>query len=204
MNNRKFGYVRVSAKDQNETRQISAMLNFGILQRDIYIDKQSGKNFDRPQYQIMLNNIRHGDLAVFLSLDRMGRNYAEIQEQWKYIIYTLGADIKILDMELLDTRCEDNSLDRRFMCDLILQILAYVAEKERNNIRIRQAQGIAEAKARNVKFGRPRVKYPDNWIEVINIWTARQITAKQAMSQLGLKRSTFYNLVKKGGKNHDR
>ena len=204
MNNRKFGYVRVSAKDQNETRQISAMLNFGILQRDIYIDKQSGKNFDRPQYQIMLNNIRHGDLAVFLSLDRMCRNYAEIQEQWKYIIYTLGADIKILDMELLDTRCEDNSLDRRFMCDLILQILAYVAEKERNNIRIRQAQGIAEAKARNVKFGRPRVKYPDNWIEVINIWTARQITAKQAMSQLGLKRSTFYNLVKKGGKNHDR
>lgn len=204
MNNRKFGYVRVSAKDQNETRQISAMLNFGILQRDIYIDKQSGKNFDRPQYQIMLNNIRHGDLAVFLSLDRMGRNYAEIQEQWKYIIYTLGADIKILDMELLDTRCEDNSLDRRFMCDLILQILAYVAEKERNNIRIRQAQGIAEAKARNVKFGRPRVKYPDNWIEVINIWTARQITAKQAMSQLGLKRSTFYNLVKKGGENHDR
>lgn len=204
MDNRKFGYVRVSAKDQNEVRQVSAMLDFGISQRDIYIDKQSGKNFDRPQYQIMLNNIRHGDLVVFLSLDRMGRNYAEIQEQWKYIIYTLGADINILDMELLDTRCEDNSLDRRFMCDLILQILAYVAEKERNNIRIRQAQGIAEAKARNVKFGRPKVEYPDNWDKVINLWTARQITAKEAMSQLGLKRSTFYNLVKEGGENHDR
>ena len=160
MENRTFGYVRVSSKDQNEGRQIAALKEFGISDRDIYIDKQSGKNFDREQYQIMLNNIRSGDLVVFLSLDRMGRNYTEIQEQWKYITVALDADIKILDMPLLDTRCDDNNLDKRFMCDLILQILAYVAEKERLNIRSRQAQGIAQAKANNVKFGRPKIPNP--------------------------------------------
>lgn len=196
MENRQFGYIRVSSKDQNEARQISALLEFGISERDIYIDKQSGKDFNRRQYQILLNNIRKGDLVVFLSLDRMGRNYTEIQEQWKYITTNLGADIKILDMPLLDTREEENSLDRKFMCDLILQILAYVAEKERINIRSRQAQGIAAAKANNVKFGRPRVSYPDNWNEVYSAWASGEITAKSAMEQLRLKRSTFYKLVK--------
>ena len=195
MENRQFGYIRVSSKDQNETRQISALLEFGISERDIYIDKQSGKDFNRRQYQILLNNIRKGDLVVFLSLDRMGRNYTEIQEQWKYITTTLGANIKILDMPLLDTREEENSLDRKFMCDLILQILAYVAEKERINIRSRQAQGIAAAKANNVKFGRPRISYPENWSEVYSAWTSGEITAKSAMEQLKLKRSTFYKLV---------
>ena len=196
MENRQFGYIRVSSKDQNETRQISALLEFGISERDIYIDKQSGKDFNRRQYQILLNNIRKGDLVVFLSLDRMGRNYTEIQEQWKYITTNLGADIKILDMPLLDTREEENSLDRKFMCDLILQILAYVAEKERINIRSRQAQGIAAAKANNVKFGRPKISYPDNWNEVYSAWTSGKITAKSAMEQLRLKRSTFYKLTK--------
>ena len=196
MDNRQFGYVRVSSKDQNEARQISALLNFGISERDIYIDKQSGKDFNRTQYQVLLNNIRSGDLVVFLSLDRMGRNYTEIQEQWKYITTTLGADIKILDMPLLDTREEGNSLDRRFMCDLILQILAYVAEKERANIRSRQAQGIASAKSNNVKFGRPIISRPENWDEVYSLWQSGQITATTAMKQLGLKRSTFYKLAK--------
>lgn len=196
MDNRQFGYVRVSSKDQNEARQISALLNFGISERDIYIDKQSGKDFNRTQYQVLLNNIRMGDLVIFLSLDRMGRNYTEIQEQWKYITTTLGADIKILDMPLLDTREEGNSLDRRFMCDLILQILAYVAEKERTNIRSRQAQGIATAKANNVKFGRPEIVRPENWGEIYSLWQSRKITATAAMKQLGLKRSTFYKLVK--------
>ena len=191
-----YGYVRVSSKDQNEARQISALLNFGISERDIYIDKQSGKDFNRTQYQVLLNNIRSGDLVVFLSLDRMGRNYTEIQEQWKYITTTLGADIKILDMPLLDTREEGNSLDRRFMCDLILQILAYVAEKERANIRSRQAQGIASAKSNNVKFGRPIISRPENWDEVYSLWQSGQITATTAMKQLGLKRSTFYKLAK--------
>lgn len=197
MDNRQFGYVRVSSKDQNEARQISALLDFGISERDVYIDKQSGKDFNRTQYQVLLNNIRTGDLVVFLSLDRMGRNYTEIQEQWKYITTTLGADIKILDMPLLDTREEGNSLDRRFMCDLILQILAYVAEKERANIRSRQAQGIATAKANNVKFGRPEIIRPENWDEIYNLWMSGQITATTAMKQLGLKRSTFYNMVRK-------
>lgn len=197
MDNRQFGYVRVSSKDQNEARQISVLLDFGISERDIYIDKQSGKDFNRTQYQVLLNNIRMGDLVVFLSLDRMGRNYTEIQEQWKYITTTLGADIKILDMPLLDTREEGNSLDRRFMCDLILQILAYVAEKERANIRSRQAQGIASAKANNVKFGRPEVVRPENWDEIYNLWISGQITATSAIKQLGLKRSTFYNMVRK-------
>ena len=196
MENRTFGYVRVSSKDQNEGRQIAALKEFGISDRDIYIDKQSGKNFDREQYQIMLNNIRSGDLVVFLSLDRMGRNYTEIQEQWKYITVALDVDIKILDMPLLDTRCDDNNLDKRFMCDLILQILAYVAEKERLNIRFRQAQGIAQAKANNVKFGRPKIPKPDNWDEVITDWKSGKITATAAMQLLGLKRSTFYELVK--------
>lgn len=196
MDNRQFGYVRVSSKDQNEARQISALTKFGISERDMYIDKQSGKNFDRKQYQLMLNNIRSGDLVVFLSLDRMGRNYTEIKQQWQYITCTLGADIKILDMELLDTRCESGNLDRRFMCDLILQILAYVAEKERVN-RSRQAQGIKEAKAKNVRFGRPAIPYPDNWDDVYARWKNGSLTAKSAMQELGLKRSTFYGLIKR-------
>lgn len=198
MDNRKFGYIRVSTKDQNEARQIVALKEFGISERDIYIDKQSGRDFNREQYQLMLRNIRENDLVVFLSLDRMGRNYSEIQEQWRYITHELKADIKILDMDLLDTRGNgDNSLDRKFICDLTLQILAYVAEKERINIRARQQQGIAAAKANNVKFGRPRVEKPDNWDEVIGRWKKGAITAKLAMDILGIKRSTFYSLLKK-------
>ena len=197
MDNRKFGYIRVSTKEQNETRQIMALQEFGISERDIYIDKQSGKDFNREQYQLMLRNIRENDLVVFLSLDRMGRNYSEIQEQWRYITHELKADIKILDMDLLDTRGNgDNSLDRKFICDLTLQILAYVAEKERINIRARQEQGIAAAKANNVKFGRPKIEKPDNWDKVIREWKNGEITAKMAMDRLNLKKSTFYALIK--------
>lgn len=196
MENRKFGYCRISSSDQNETRQIVALKEFGISERDIYIDKQSGKDFHRSQYQLMLNNIRAGDLVVFLSLDRMGRNYTEIQAQWRYIVHELKADIKILDMELLDTRAENQSLDRKFICDLVLQILSYVAEKECVNIRSRQQQGIALAKQNQVKFGRPKIQKPENWDIVISDWKDGKITAKTAMNLLGLKRSTFYQLVK--------
>jgi len=196
MENRKFGYCRISSADQNEHRQIVALKEFGISERDIYIDKQSGKDFHRSQYQLMLNNIRAGDLVVFLSLDRMGRNYTEIQEQWRYIVHERKADIKILDMELLDTRAENQSLDRKFICDLVLQILSYVAEKERINIRSRQQQGIALAKQNQVKFGRPKIQKPENWDIVISDWKDGKITAKTAMNLLGLKRSTFYQLVK--------
>lgn len=197
MENRTFGYCRISDSSQNELRQLIALKEFGISERDIYIDKQSGKDFDRKQYQIMLNNIREGDLVVFLSLDRMGRNYTEIQEQWRYITRELKADIKILDMDLLDTRGNsENSLDRRFICDLVLQILSYVAEKERENIRARQVQGIAAAKANKVKFGRPKIEKPDNWNDVIRQWQNDEITAKRAMELMGMKKSTFYALFK--------
>ena len=196
MEKRIFGYMRISSSDQNELRQLIAFKEFGISERDIYIDNQSGKDFNRKEYKLMLNNIRENDLVVFMSLDRMGRNYSEIQEQWRYITKELKADIKILDMDLLDTRGDNNSLDRKFICDLTLQILAYVAEKERINIKTRQAQGIAAAKANNVKFGRPKTEKPDNWDEVITRWKDKEITAKQAMQELGLKRATFYSMIK--------
>lgn len=197
MENRIFGYCRISDSSQNEIRQLIALKEFGISERDIYIDKQSGKDFSRKQYQIMLNNIREGDLVVFLSLDRMGRNYTEIQEQWRYITHELKADIKILDIDLLDTRADNNSsLDRKFICDLTLQILAFVAEKERINIKSRQAQGIAAARANNVQFGRPKIEKPDNWSEVIRQWHNNEITAKKAMELLNMKKSTFYSLLK--------
>lgn len=197
MENRTFAYCRISDPSQSELRQILAFKELGISERDIYIDKLSGKDFKREQYQVMLNNIREGDLVVFLSLDRMGRNYTEIQEQWRYITHELKADIKILDMDLLDTRADNNSsLDKKFICDLTLQILAYVAEKERENIRARQAQGIAAAKANNVQFGRPKIEKPDNWNEVISQWQNSEITAKKAMDLLNMKKSTFYSLLK--------
>ncbi len=197
MENRTFAYCRISDPSQSELRQILAFKELGISERDIYIDKLSGKDFKREKYQIMLNNIREGDLVVFLSLDRMGRNYTEIQEQWRFITHELKADIKILDMDLLDTRADNNSsLDRKFICDLTLQILAYVAEKERENIKSRQAQGIAAAMANNVKFGRPKIEKPDNWNEVIWQWQNKEITAKKALEILNMKKSTFYSLLK--------
>ena len=190
------GYVRVSSKDQNEARQIAALKEFGVQDRDIYIDKQSGKDFNRIEYQRMLNCIRKGDLLVVLSIDRLGRNYTEIQEQWRYITGTLNADIKVLDMPLLDTRANGDTIDTRFVSDLTLQILSYVAQKERESIKVRQAQGIAAAKAQGKVLGRPKATYPNNWEEVYRQWHDRkEITAKTAMEQLGLKRNTFYKLA---------
>ena len=192
MENRTFGYARVSSKDQNESRQVSALLDFGVNERELYVDKQSGKDFNREQYQLMLRNIRKGDLVVFLSLDRMGRNYTEIREQWNYLTNTLGADIKILDMELLDTRANDNSLDRKFICDLVFQILSYVAEKERINIRHRQEQGIREAQKRGVHFGRKAIVLPENFDSVVEQYENGEISPKNAIALLGMTRSSFY------------
>jgi len=190
------GYARVSSKDQHEVRQLNALREFGVQDRDIYIDKQSGKNFDRIEYQRMLNCIRKDDLLVVMSIDRLGRNYSEIQEQWRYITNNLGADIKVLDMPLLDTRTTTDTIDSRFISDLVLQILSYVAQKERENIRSRQAQGIAAAKAQGKVLGRPKATYPDKWDEVYNLWyMKKEITAKEAMERLGLKRNTFYKLA---------
>lgn len=198
MDNRTYGYARVSTRDQNEARQIDAFLEAGISKRDIYIDKASGKNFERENYLLLRDRIlREGDLLVILSIDRLGRNYTDILEEWRYITQTIKADIRVLDMPLLDTRSSDqNKLDNRFVADLVLQILSYVAEKERENIKKRQEQGIAIAKAKGKHLGRPKATYPDNFEEVYDIWKSGEITARKAMEQLGLKPTTFYKLVK--------
>lgn len=193
---RTHGYARVSSKDQNEERQLKELREFGISDRDIYIDKQSGKDFNRIEYQRLINVLRKGDLLVVQSIDRLGRNYNDIQGQWKYITNELAVDIKVLDMPLLDTRANDDNLDNRFIADLVLQILSYVAQKERENIRRRQAQGIANAKAQGKVLGRPRVTYPDNWKEVYQKWFNKECTAKEAMKITGLKRNSFYKLAK--------
>ncbi len=195
METRIHGYARVSTKEQNEARQINALKDFGISERDIYIDKISGKSFDRPEYKRLLNVIRKGDLVVVLSLDRLGRNYTEVQEQWRYITDESGADLKVLDMPLLDTRASKDTIDSRFVSDLVLQILSYVAAKERENIKARQAQGIANAKAQGKILGRPRAEKPERWNEIYRQWENKQITAVAAMKILGLKTNTFYKFV---------
>ena len=193
---RMHGYIRVSSKDQNEARQINELKEFGIEDRDIYVDKISGKDFNRPEYERLLNVLREGDLLVVTSIDRLGRNYTAIQEQWKYITNELKCNIKVLDMPLLDTGMQENNIDSRFISDLVLQILSYVAEKERNSIKVRQAQGIADAKAKGKVLGRPKATYPDNWNEVYDLWyNKKEITAKEAMDRMNLKRNTFYKLV---------
>lgn len=201
---RVHGYARVSTKEQNEARQIKALKEQGIADRDIYIDKVSGKSFERPEYKRLLNVVRKGDLIVVLSIDRLGRNYTEVQEQWRYITHELGANIKVIDMPLLDTTTALNNLDSRFIADLVLQILSYVAQKERESIRQRQRQGIdgmpiIDGKRVSVKtgiaMGRPRAKHPDNWDEVYAEWKEKKITAVKAMGILRLKPNTFYKFV---------
>lgn len=200
----KYGYARVSTIDQNLDRQLKQLHDEGIDDRHIITDKASGKDFNRKGYNSLVGTentvpmLREGDLLVICSLDRLGRNYSEIKEQWEYITHTLKADIKVLDMPLLDTSSNnENNLDKKFIADLVLQILSYTAEKERINIRTRQRQGIDIALQNGVKFGRPSIDYPENWEKVYKQWKDEKITAKTAMELLDLKRNTFYRLVKK-------
>ena len=164
-----YGYARVSSKEQNLDRQIKELKAAGVEERNILTDKQSGKDFDRKSYNLLVGTentaplLREGDLLTVYSIDRLGRNYDEIMKQWKYITQELKADIRILDMPLLDTRSNGNNLDSRFVADLVLQILSYVAQKERENIKIRQAQGIAVAKEQGKHLGRPAAEFPENW-----------------------------------------
>jgi len=204
MTSKVFGYARVSTKEQNECRQIEGFKSEGIDERDIYIDKKSGKDFDREQYKIMLGNLREGDLLIVASIDRLGRDYNEILEQWRHITMTLKADVKVLDMPLLDTRANPQSLDSRFIADLVLQILSYVANKERESILKRQRQGIdvmpvVDGKKVSAKTGRatgrPNIQKPDNWNEVYKKWVNKEITAVAAQKVLGLKTNTFYSFV---------
>lgn len=196
--NRTYGYARVSTRDQNEARQVTAFLEMGISERDIYIDKASGKDFKRENYMLLRDRImREGDLLVILSIDRLGRNYTDIMQEWRHITQTVRADIKVLDMPLLDTRANSHDkLDNKFIADLVLQILSYVAEKERENIKKRQEQGIAAAKAVGKHLGRPKATFPEEFETVYNIWKKKDITARKAMEMLNMKPTTFYKLVR--------
>lgn len=187
-----FAYIRVSAKDQNENRQIDALEAAGIENAKLFIDKSSGKDFNRQQYKKMLKRMRLGDVLYVKSIDRLGRNYEEIIEQWRILTKDKGIDIVVLDMPLLDTR-KDKNLMGTFIADLVLQILSFVAETERANIKQRQAEGIAAAKARGVKFGRPKKEMPDNFGELATMWFNGQITGSEAARKCGVALSTFRN-----------
>lgn len=195
MSNKVFGYARVSSKEQNEERQLNAFKEFGIDERDIYVDKQSGKDFNRDNYLVLKHILRENDLLVIKSIDRLGRNYNMIIEEWKDITQNTKADIVVIDMPLLDTR-NNKDLLGTFISDLILQILSYVAEQERIFIKQRQKEGIENALNKGVKFGRPKIEKPANFDNVINQWKKKEIKSKDAMSMLNLKPNTFYNLLK--------
>ena len=175
-----YGYVRVSSKDQHTDRQMDAMAAQGIPAKHIYIDRQSGKDFKRPAYQRLMRRLKEGDRLVIKSIDRLGRNYDEILEQWRQITKEKGVDIFVLDMPLLNTSDEEAGITRVFIADLVLQILAYVAQTEREFIRERQKEGIASAKARGVQFGRPKMQIPENFDEIFERIQSKKITAKDA------------------------
>ena len=170
-----YGYIRVSSVDQNEDRQLIALRGKGVAMRHIYLDKQSGKDFHRPQYKRLVKALKPGDLLYVLSIDRLGRDYREIQQQWQLLTKEKGVDICVLDMPLLDTR-QGKDLMGTFIADLVLQILSFVAQSERENIRRRQQEGIAAAKARGVKFGRPPLPLPENFYEVHRRWRNKELT----------------------------
>lgn len=188
-----YGYVRVSSKDQNEARQLNAMVERSIPSKNIFVDKQSGKDFNRPQYKRLLRKLKPGDLLIVHSIDRLGRNYDEILEQWRIITKEKQADIYVLDFPLLDTRSRsgDGDLTGRFISDLVLQTLAYVAQKERESIRQRQAEGIAAAKARDVHFGRQALPRPPEFDELCRLWEQGEISAREAAKRINVSHSTF-------------
>lgn len=186
-----YGYVRVSSTDQNEDRQLLALSQLGIPKGQLMIDKQSGKDFNRPSYQKLIKKLRPGDLLYVLSIDRLGRNYEEIQNQWRLLTKEIGVDICVIDMPLLDTR-NGKDLMGTFIADLVLQILSFVAQNERENIRKRQAEGIAAAKAKGVRFGRPKISAPEDFPMIVSEWEGKQILFSEALRRSGLSEATFY------------
>lgn len=190
-----YGYVRVSTREQNEGRQMIAMGKVKVPKENIYIDKQSGKDFERPMYNRMLQNLREDDLIYIKSIDRLGRNYAEIQEQWRILTKEKKVDIVVIDMELLDTR-RGKDLMGTFLSDVVLQILSFVAENERKNIRERQKEGIEAAKMRGVQFGRPKRDLPDNFMQVCHRWRRGEIIGREAARLCGMPLTTFYGRAK--------
>lgn len=190
-----YGYVRVSSRDQNEDRQLDALRGMEIEERNIFIDKQSGKDFERPQYKRLVWKVRREDLICIKSIDRLGRNYMEIQEQWRFLTKEKGADIVVLDMPLLDTR-RGKDLMGTFLSDIVLQVLSFAAENERTNIRQRQAEGIAAAKARGVRFGRPQINMPEYFGKTVRSWERKEITVEEAVRRCGVSESTFYRRLR--------
>ena len=190
MSGQSYGYIRVSSTDQNEARQRIALRERGVPEGHVFLDKQSGKDFRRPQYQRLVKRLRPGDLLYVLSIDRLRRNYEEIQNQWRVLTKEIGADICVIDMPLLDTR-RGKDLMGTFLSDIVLQVLSFVAENERVNIRQRQAEGIAAAKARGVRFGRPSAPLPENFHGVYQRWRAGKINGTEAAKECGMAISTF-------------
>ncbi|MCF0120614.1 MAG: recombinase family protein, partial [Oscillospiraceae bacterium] len=191
-----YGYIRVSGRDQNEDRQLMAMKKVNVPEKQIFMDKISGKDFNRPQYKKLVRRLKEGDLLYILSIDRLGRNYEEIQNQWRILTKDIGVDICVIDMPLLDTR-NGKDLMGTFIADLVLQILSFVAQSERENIKKRQQEGIAAAKAKGVKFGRPPLPLPENFYEVHRAWRSKKITLRQAAEACGMPVGTFYGKARK-------
>lgn len=190
-----YGYVRVSALDQNEARQLLEMQRLGLKEEYVYVDQQSGKDFNRPNYKRLLSVLKAGDLLYVKSIDRLGRNYKEIQEQWRILTKEKGVDVVILDMPLLDTRTAKDLLGT-FIADLVLQVLSFVAQSERENIRKRQEEGIRAAKLRGVEFGRPSIEIPNNFVHLVNQWEQGKISALEAANASKMSISTFYRRLR--------
>lgn len=190
-----YGYIRVSSADQNEDRQLVALRSCKVPECNLFVDKQSGKDFERPEYRRMLRRLKRDDLLYVKSIDRLGRNYGEILEQWRLLTKEKGVDIVVLDMPLLDTR-SGKDLMGTFIADLVLQILSFVAQNERENIRQRQAEGIAAAKARGVPLGRPALPLPENFEQVVSSWRNKEIDFASALQQTGMRPATFYRRLK--------
>ena len=199
MNGQVYGYVRVSTREQNIDRQMTAMRSQGIPEPHIFVDRQSGKSFERPAYRRLMERIRPGDTVFIKSIDRLGRNYREILEQWNKIVLEKSAHIVVLDMPLLDTRIKENNTAGALISGLTLQILSYVAEAERRNLRQRQKEGILEAKARGVQFGRTRRPLPSEFHEVVLRWRSKDISCQEALRTLNMGRTAFYQKVKELG-----
>lgn len=195
MLNNVYGYVRVSSTDQNEERQMVALRGVLVPEKNIFMDKQSGKDFNRPNYKKLVRKLKAGDLLYILSIDRLGRNYEEIQKQWRLLTKEIGIDICVLDMPLLDTR-SGKDLMGTFIADLVLQILSFVAQNERENIKKRQAEGIAAAKAKGVKFGRPEKKVPDDFAKIIRAWEQKKLSFSEVLKKCNMSEATFYRKLR--------
>ena len=192
----KYGYIRVSTQQQNIDRQIDAMKELGLDDKELFIDYESGKDFNRKNYKKLIRKLKKDDLVIIKSIDRLGRDYNMIIEEWRLITKEKEADIMVIDMPLLDTRIEGKNLVGKFISDIVLQVLSFVAQNERETMRVRQAEGIKTAKARGVKFGRPRITLPNNFEIVARQYLNKEITNKKACEILGMTRGTFFRYLK--------